>query len=79
MGLLYVVAAFSSFGENGQQANDRSVRALGTALEWPEAQKRAVQVREWGIKVREMQSLQERLLKLWLTGFVATSRDMEQG
>jgi hypothetical protein len=26
-------------------------RALGTALEWPEAKKRADQVREWGIKV----------------------------
>ena len=26
-------------------------RALGTALDWPDAKKRAHQVREWGIKV----------------------------
>lgn len=26
-------------------------RALGTALEWPEAKKKAGQVREWGIEV----------------------------
>jgi hypothetical protein len=29
-------------------------RALGTALDWPDAKKRAHQVREWGIKVGEM-------------------------
>lgn len=32
-------------------ANINPSRALGTALEWPEAKKRAHQVREWGIKV----------------------------
>lgn len=26
-------------------------RALGTALEWPEAKKKAGQVRQWGIEV----------------------------
>lgn len=26
-------------------------RALGTALEWPDAKQRAHQVREWGIEV----------------------------
>ncbi|KAI1501939.1 hypothetical protein F5X99DRAFT_380848 [Biscogniauxia marginata] len=29
-------------------------RALGTALDWPDAQKHAQQVREWGIKVTRL-------------------------
>lgn len=34
-----------------QLANPWTHRALGTALEWPEAKKRADHVRSWGIKV----------------------------
>lgn len=37
-------------------ANFESLRrALGTALEWPDAKQRAHQVREWGIEVRPAQ------------------------
>lgn len=34
-----------------------SSRALGTALEWPEAKKKAGQVRQWGIEVCRLCSI----------------------
>ena len=48
-------------------------RALGTALEWPEAKEKAEQVRAWGIRVRSttlslylhLSNLGQQLLEIW--------------
>jgi glutamate--cysteine ligase catalytic subunit len=50
-----------------------SARALGTALEWPDAKKKADQVRSWGIKVRDIFAVyhclglicEQQLLEIW--------------
>lgn len=46
MGLLYAIPAMIAM-----RRLTSIYRALGTALEWPDAKKKASQVREWGIEV----------------------------
>jgi CO/xanthine dehydrogenase Mo-binding subunit len=50
------VSSYLPHWENGIRRTDADLqsccRALGTPLDWPEAQKKADQVRKWGIQVR---------------------------
>lgn len=55
--------------------NLEKYRALGTALEWPEAKKKADLVRQWGIEVRTMKDLGV----IVLTNRAAIDRKLEAG
>lgn len=58
-------------------------RALGTALEWPEAKQRAHQVREWGIEVRWITTLGFRnnlgLMELAIACYLEQSKRKGEG